>query len=58
MKVIYMQETIQLMSKGNAQGIEDLISSGIVKQTEEGINYLLTIVEDEDRGSSIVPQEV
>ena len=58
MKVIYMQETIQLMSKGNAQGIEDLISSGIVKQTEEGINYLLTIIEDEDRGSSIVPQEV
>lgn len=58
MKVIYMQETIQLMSKGNAQGIEDLISSGIVKQTEEGINYLLTIIEDEDRGSSIIPQEV
>ena len=58
MKVIYMQETIQLMSKGNAQGIEDLISSGIVKQTEEGINYLLTIVEDEDRGSSTIPQEV
>ena len=58
MKVIYMQETIQLMSKGNAQGIEDLISSGVVKQTEESINYLLTIVEDEDRGSSTVPQEV
>ena len=58
MKVIYMQETIQLMSKGNAQGIEDLISSGVVKQTEEDINYLLTIVEDEDRGSSIIPQEV
>lgn len=58
MKVIYMQETIQLMSKSNAQGIEDLISSGVVKQTEEGINYLLTIVEDEDRGSSTIPQEV
>ena len=52
MKVIYMQETIQLMSKGNAQYIEDLIKSGMVKQTEEGINYLLTIVEDEDRGST------
>jgi hypothetical protein len=58
MKVIYMQDTIQLMSKGNAQGVEDLISSGVVKQTEESINYLLTIIEDEDTGSTVVQEEV
>lgn len=58
MKVIYMQDTIQLMSKGNTQGIEDLISSGVVKQTEESINYLLTIIEDEDTGSTVVQEEV
>ena len=54
MKVIYMQDTIQLMSHGNAQGIEDLISSGEVKKTQEGINYLLTIVEDQDTGSTVI----
>jgi hypothetical protein len=58
MKVIYMQDTIQLISKGNAQGVEDLISSGVVKQTEESINYLLTIIEDEDTGSTVVQEEV
>lgn len=58
MKVIYMQDTIQLMSKGNAQGVEDLISSGVVKQTEESINYLLTIIEDEDTGSTVIQEEV
>ena len=54
MKVIYMQETLHLMSYGNAQAVEELISTGTVKQTEEGINYLLTIIEDEDRGSTVV----
>jgi len=58
MKVIYMQETIQLMSHGRAREVEELIASGIVKQTEEGINYLLTIIEDEDRGSTDVQEEV
>jgi hypothetical protein len=53
-----MQETIQLMSHGNAQGIEDLISSGVVKQTQEGINYLLTIIEHEDRTSTVIQTEV
>lgn len=56
MKVIYMQDTIQIMSKGNAKGIEQLISSGVVNQTQEGINYLLTIIHDEDRASSTIQQ--
>lgn len=47
MKVIYMQPTIELMSHGNARQVEDLITSGQVKQTQQGINYLLTIVQEE-----------
>ena len=43
------------MSNGRARETEVLISSGQVKQTQEGINYLLTIIED---GDSIVSQEV
>lgn len=58
MKVIYMQETLTLMSNGRAREVENLISSGQVKQTENGINYLLTIEEDEDTGSTIVQEEV
>ena len=54
MKVIYMQDTLQLMSHGNAREVEELISTGIIKQTEEGINYLLTIIEDENGPSSII----
>jgi hypothetical protein len=55
MKVIYMQETLQLMSNGRAREVEELISSGEVKKSEQGVNYLLTIVED---GDSIVSEEV
>jgi hypothetical protein len=55
MKVIYMQETLQLMSNGRAKEVEELISSGEVKKSEQGVNYLLTIVED---GDSIVSEEV
>ena len=58
MKVIYMQETLHLMSNGRAREVENLVSSGQVKQTESGINYLLTIIEDEDRGSTVVQEEV
>jgi hypothetical protein len=54
MKVIYMQDTLQLMSHGNAREVEELISTGIIKQTEEGINYLLTIEEDENGPSNII----
>jgi hypothetical protein len=54
MKVIYMQETLQFMANGRTREVENLIASGEVKQTEEGINYLLTIIENEDRGSTVV----
>ena len=50
-----MQETLQLMSNGRAREVEDLISSGEVKKSEQGVNYLLTIEED---GDSIVSAEV
>ncbi|CAB4125370.1 hypothetical protein UFOVP54_122 [uncultured Caudovirales phage] len=55
MKVIYMQQTLHLMSNGRAKETEILISSGQVKQTQDGINYLLTIIDD---GNSIVQQEI
>ena len=55
MKVVYMQETLQLMSNGRAKETEILIASGEVKKSEQGVNYLLTIEED---GDSIVSQEV
>ena len=58
MKVVYMQPTIELMSHENARQVEDLISSGQVKQTQEGINYLLTIIEDEDTRSAIIQTQV
>lgn len=55
MKVIYMERTIALMSHGRAKEVEDLIASGEVKKSEQGVNYLLTIEED---GDSIVSQEI
>lgn len=48
MKVIYMQQTLQLMSNGRAKETEILIASGQVKQTQDGINYLVTIIEEQD----------
>lgn len=41
MKVIYMQQTIQMMSNDNAKAVDELINSGVIKQTQAGINYLL-----------------
>lgn len=55
MKVIYMERTIALMSHGRAKEVEELISSGEVKKSEQGVNYLLTIEKD---GDSIVSEEV
>ena len=54
MKVIYMQPTIELMSHQSARQVDDLITSGHIKQTQEGINYLLTIIEDEDTRSTVI----
>lgn len=52
MKVIYMERTIALIPP---REVEQLISSGEVKKSEQGINYLLTTIDD---GDSIVQQEV
>ena len=50
MKVIYMQQTLHLMSHGRAKEVEELIASGEIKKTQQEIIYLLTIVEDGDSG--------
>jgi hypothetical protein len=54
MKVIYMQQTLQLMANGRAREVENLIASGEIKHTQESINYLVTIIQDEDRTSTII----
>lgn len=46
MKVIYMEQTLNLISHGRAREIEELIASGQVNQTQEGINYL--VIQDGD----------
>lgn len=56
MKVIYMEETIFIMSQKDAQGTQELIQRGVIKKTENDKPYL--VIEDEDRGSSTIPQEV
>ena len=48
MKVVYMQETLQLMSNGRAKETEILIASGEVKRSEQGHNYLVINVEEEE----------
>ena len=43
MKTIYMQQTLTIMANGKAREVDELIASGQVKQTQDGINYLLII---------------
>jgi hypothetical protein len=46
MKVIYMQQTIMLMSQKDPEATQALISSGTIKQDEKDKPYLVTVVED------------
>ena len=45
MKVIYMQDTISIMWN---KEVEQLIASGEVKKSEQGHNYLVINVEEEE----------
>lgn len=56
MKVIYMEETIFIMSQKDAQDTQELIQRGVIKKTENDKPYL--VIEDEDRRRSTIPQEV
>jgi hypothetical protein len=40
MKVIYMEQTLNLMAAQDLEGVKALVSTGIVKQKEFG-NYLV-----------------
>ncbi len=40
MKVIYMEQTLNLMAAQDLEGVKVLVSTGIVKQKEFG-NYLV-----------------
>ena len=55
MKIIHMQDTIQLMSRSNPKEVEQLIGLGHVTKLDQDINYLVTTIHD---GDSIVPQQV
>jgi hypothetical protein len=46
MQVIYMEQTILLMSQKDPEGTKDLIASGIIKQDENNKPYLVTVIED------------
>jgi hypothetical protein len=48
MKVIYMQQTIMLMSQKDPKGTQALISSGTIKQDEKDKPYLVTY-DEQDR---------
>jgi len=41
MKVIYMEQTINMIAQIDPERVNSLIQSGTVKQTESGINYLV-----------------
>ncbi len=41
MKVIYMEETILIMSHKDPQGTQELIQSGTIKKTENDKPYLV-----------------
>lgn len=40
MKTIYMEQTLNLMAAQNLESVKELVSTGIVKQSEFG-NYLV-----------------
>jgi hypothetical protein len=46
MKVIYMEETILIMSQKDPQGTQELIQRGTIKKTENDKPYL--VVQDEN----------
>jgi hypothetical protein len=41
MKVIYMEQTINMIAQIDPEGVNRIIQAGTVKQTESGINYLV-----------------
>ena len=40
-----MQLTLTILAQQDARQTEELISSGLVKQTDEGVHYLLTQIQ-------------
>ena len=46
MKVIYMEETIVIMSQKDPQGTQELIQSGVINKTDNDKPYLVIQHED------------
>jgi len=45
MKIVYLEETILMLSESDPQMVQDLIDTGEIKKTEEGKPYL--VIQDE-----------
>lgn len=48
MKIVYMEQTILLMSQKDPEGTQDLIASGVIKQDQKDKPYLVIYHEDKD----------
>lgn len=48
MKIIYMEQTILLMSQKDPEGTQTLIASGVIKQDQKDKPYLVIYHEDKD----------
>lgn len=48
MKIVYMEQTILLMSQKDPEGTQALIASGVIKQDEKDRPYLVIYHEDKD----------
>ena len=48
MKVVYMQETLNLIAHTDPSQVQNLIAAGEVKITQQEINYLLITLQHED----------
>jgi hypothetical protein len=46
--IIYMEQTLALIHTQSPEAIEAIVQSGVIKQTEGGIRYLLIPEEIED----------
>lgn len=49
MKVVYIEQTILLMSQKDPEGTQELINSGIIKQDKNNKPYLVVNIEEDVR---------
>jgi hypothetical protein len=50
--IIYMEQTLALIHTQSPEAVEAIVQSGVIKQTEGGITYLLIPEEDDTEQES------